>query len=60
MGSPGSNRILEAGWRVADPGECLVLVASLMGVALFAERRLEAGVSAERIVAIVRALSAPA
>ncbi|SFM95674.1 Acetyltransferase (GNAT) family protein [Pseudonocardia ammonioxydans] len=33
VGSPGSNRILEAGWRVADPGECLVLVASLDDVA---------------------------
>lgn len=30
VGSPWSNRILEAGWHVrGDPGECLVLVAPL-------------------------------
>ena len=34
VGSPWSNRILEAGWHVAGaPGECLVLVASLDEVA---------------------------
>lgn len=30
VGSPWSNRVLDAGWRVLDPpGECLVLVAPL-------------------------------
>lgn len=37
VGSPWSNRVLDAGWRVLDPpGECLVLVAPLHDVVSFA------------------------